>query len=192
MRKDTTGGGHDEERSHLVAGGLLAATPAAAQPPLDPAALELARVLMSRDPTLYDDADTSRIQSRIENLLLAEPGACNAFVAACRGAATEAARQYAEAFRREDRLRRERITAWLLSDTLRPAEMARFAQYPAQRGRRPAVHRASPCSARTTTGCNAAGAKLERMLERTAPGAWPTHARNSAVAARNIPRAAPR
>ena len=74
-------------RGHLAAllfMGLLTAPAAAlAQPPLDPAALELARVLMARDPSLYDDADTSRIQSRIENLLLAEQGACNAFVPAC-------------------------------------------------------------------------------------------------------------
>ena len=63
----------------LLLAGFLAA-PAAAQPPLDPAALELARVLMQRDQSLYDDADTARLQARIENLLLAEPGACNAFV----------------------------------------------------------------------------------------------------------------
>ena len=112
----------------LLLAGFLAA-PAAAQPPLDPAALELARVLMQRDQSLYDDADTARLQARIENQLLAEPGACNAFVPACRGAATEAARQFAPAFRQEERARRERITAYLLADQLQPAEMARFAQF---------------------------------------------------------------
>ena len=59
----------------LLIGLAAMPAPAAAQPPLDPAALDLARVLMQRDPTLYDDADTSRMHARIENLLLAEQGA---------------------------------------------------------------------------------------------------------------------
>lgn len=175
----------------LLLGGILAATPAGAQPPLDPAALELARVLMSRDPTLYDDADTSRLQSRIENLLLAEPGACNAFVPACRAAATEAARQFAPAFRQQDRQRRERITAYLLSDTLQPAEMARFAQYlRSEEGGR--LFSAIAMLRQDDDRVQRRRRELERMLERTAPGAMADARAEFRRRSRNIPRAAPR
>jgi len=175
----------------LLTGMLAAPLPAAAQPPLDPAALELARVLMSRDPTLYDDADTSRIQSRIENLLLAEPGACNAFVPACRAAATEAARQYAPSFRQDERLRRERITAYLLSDLLRPAEMARFAQYlRSEEGGR--LFAAIAMLRTDDERVQRRRRELERMLERSAPGAMAEARAEFRRRSRNIPRAAPR
>jgi hypothetical protein len=177
----------------LLLTGIFAAAPvpAAAQPPLDPAALELARVLMARDPSLYDDADTSRIQSRIENLLLAEPGACNAFVPACRAAATEAARQYAPAFRQEDRARRERITAYLLSDTLRPDEMRRFAQYlGSEEGGR--LFTVIAMLRQDDDRVQRRRRELERMLERTTPGAMADARADFRRRSRNIPRAAPR
>ena len=174
----------------LLLAGLLAA-PAAAQPPLDPAALELARVLMQRDQSLYDDADTARLQARIENLLLAEPGACNAFVPACRGAATEAARQFAPAFRQEERARRERITAYLLADQLQPAEMARFAQYlSGEEGGR--LLAAVAMLRQDDERVQRRRRELERMLERTMPGAMADARADFRRRSRNIPRAAPR
>ncbi len=174
----------------LLLAGLLTA-PAAAQPPLDPAALELARVLMQRDQSLYDDADTSRLQSRIENVLLAEPGACNAFVPACRGAATEAARQFAPAFRQEERARRERITAYLLADQLQPAEMARFAQY--LRGEEGGRLLAAVAMLRQDDDrVQRRRRELERMLERTMPGAMADARADFRRRSRNVPRAAPR
>lgn len=167
------------------------AAPAAAQPPLDPAALDLARVLMARDQTLYDDADTSRLQSRIENLLLAEPGACNAFVPACRAAATAAAQQYAPAFREQERSRRERITAYLLSDMLRPEEMARFAQF--LRGEEGGRLLAAVAMLRQDDDrVQRRRRELERMLERTMPGAFADARADFRRRSRNIPRAAPR
>ncbi len=181
-------------RGHLAAlllGLLAAPIPAAAQPPLDPAALDLARVLMGRDQTLYDDADGSRIQSRIENLLLAEPGACNAFVPACRAAATAAAQQYAPAFRQEERTRRERITAYLLSDMLRPEEMARFARYlQSEEGGR--LFAAIAMLRTDDDRVQRRRRELERMLERTMPGAFADARSEFRRRSRNIPRAAPR
>ena len=180
-------------RRHIAAlllAGTLAA-PAAAQPPLDPAALDLARVLMQRDQTLYDDAHTARIQSRIENLLLAEPGACNAFVPACRGAATEAARQFAPAFRQEERARRERITAYLLADMLRPEEMRHFARFlGGEEGSRllAAIATLRQDDERTQRRRR----ELERMLERIMPGAMADARADFRRRSRNIPRAAPR
>ena len=175
----------------LFAGTLAIALPAEAQPPLDPAALDLARVLMQRDPTLYDDADSSRIQSRIENLLLAEQGACNAFVPACRAAATAAAEQYAPAFRQEERLRRERITAYLLSDMLRPAEMTRFAQYiRSEEGSR--LLAAVAMLRQDDDRVQRRRREIERMLERTMPGAMADARAEFRRRSRNIPRAAPR
>jgi hypothetical protein len=182
-------------RGHLAAllfmGVLAAPATALAQPPLDPAALELARVLMMRDPSLYDDADTSRIQSRIENLLLAEPGACNAFVPACRSAATAAAARYAPAFRQSERERRERITAWLLSDTLRPEEMTRFAQYlRSDEGGR--LFTTIAMLRQDDDRVQRRRRELERMLERTMPGAMAEARTEFRRLSRNIPRAAPR
>jgi len=180
-------------RGHLAALLVMGALagPVAAQPPLDPAALELARVLMARDQTLYDDADQSRIQSRIENLLLAEQGACNAFVPACRAAATEAARQFAPAFRQSERERRERITAYLLSDMLQPAEMARFAQY--LRGEEGARLLAAVAMLRQDDDrVQRRRRELERMLERATPGALAEARADFRRRSRNIPRAAPR
>lgn len=175
----------------MLLAGLLGAAPAAAQPPLDPAALELARVLMTRDQTLYDDADSSRIQARIENLLLAEEGACNAFVAACRAAATAAAQRFAPAFRQSERERRERITAYLLADMLRPPEMARFAQF--LRGEEGARLLAAIAMLRQDDDrVRRRRRELERMLERSMPGAMAEARAEFRRLSRNIPRAAPR
>ena len=127
-------------RTYLAAFLLFGAmaSPAAAQPPLDPAALDLARVLMSQDPALYGDADLGSVRGRVEQMLLGEPGACNPTLSDCRMAAAAAVEHFAPAFLQEERARQERINLagktvagadWLLADALRPEEMARFAQY---------------------------------------------------------------
>ncbi|HTU12538.1 MAG TPA: hypothetical protein VMG08_16730 [Allosphingosinicella sp.] len=177
----------------LAATLLLGATavPAAAQPPLDPAALDLARVLMQRDESLYDDADSSRIQSRIENLLLAEPGACNAFVPACRAAATGAAQLHAPSFRQAERARREQVTAYLLADRLQPAEMARFATY--LRGEEGGRLLAALASLRQDDAqVQRRRREIERMLERSTPGALAEARAEFRRRSRNLPAAPPR
>lgn len=118
-------------KTYLAAFLLLGMTAAraAAQPPLDPAALDLARVLMAQDASLYIDTDLGSVRGRIERLLLDEPGACNPQLSDCRMAAASAVQRFAPAFQQEERARQERITAYLLADTLRPEEMAHFARY---------------------------------------------------------------
>ena len=115
----------------LIAGALILPA-ASAQPPSaapDPAALDLARLLMSRDQSLYDDADLGRFRSRLTNALLASEGSCNPSTSECQAAAAEIAAQYAPALRRTARERSERLTAWLLADSLRADEMARMVLY---------------------------------------------------------------
>jgi len=118
-------------KGRLAALLLMAAAPlpASAQPPLDPAALDLARVLMTQDDSLDGDADIGSVRNRIENILFSEPGACNPSLPDCRSAAAEAINRFAPAFMQEERERRVRINAWLLADVLQPDEMARFAQF---------------------------------------------------------------
>jgi hypothetical protein len=100
---------------------LLIAAPATAQPaPPDPAALELARLLMARDERLYDDADVGRMELQLQERLLASPGACGAENADCRNAAASVAQEFAPAFRRAERGRRELVTAYLVADRLSP------------------------------------------------------------------------
>lgn len=113
--------------------GLTMILPAAhAQPPAppsNPAALDLARLLMSRDPTLYDDADLGRFRVRLEAALLASEGACNPFISACQAAAAAVAGEYAPALRQTQRERSERLTADELAGTLRPEEMTHIAAW---------------------------------------------------------------
>lgn len=174
----------------LIAGLALLPAAAPAQPPLDPAALELARVLLSRDETLYGDADLTRFQARIENLLLAQEGACNAFQPACRAAATLVAREHAPAYRLAERARTERITAYLLADTLRPEEMVRIAQYlRGDEGRRLldalALLREPDRTERRRR-------ELERSLARASPDALGSARASFRQRTRNLARPAPR
>jgi hypothetical protein len=164
--------------------------PAAAQPPLDPAALELARVLMAQDASLYRDTDLGSVRGRIEQLLLGEPGACNPTLADCRMAAASAVQQFAPAFQQEERARQERINAWLLADNLRPEEMAHFAQY-----------LRSPEGARLTLALgllrdnDRTGRRrreLERMMERNVPVAIAQARAEFRRLSRNLAPAPPR
>jgi hypothetical protein len=122
-------------KAFWLAAAIAASAPAAAaaQPPAptapDAAALDLARLLMSRDPGLYDDADLGRFRTRIETALLGSEGTCNQRVTECQAAAAEIAAQYAPALRRAARERSERLTAAALAAALRPEEMVHVAAW---------------------------------------------------------------
>jgi hypothetical protein len=104
---------------------------ASAQPPSaapDPA-LDLARLLMSRDESLYDDADLGRFRVRIANALLGTEGTCSPANTDCQAAAAEVAAQFAPALRLSQRERSERLTATMLAGRLRPEEMIHIAAW---------------------------------------------------------------
>lgn len=102
---------------------------AAAQPPaLDPAALELARFLMARDPAMYHDADIGRFQLRLQQALLAQ-NICDPTNSECQSQATLVAREFAPAYRSAERLRSEQAAAYQLAEALRPEELRRILQY---------------------------------------------------------------
>ena len=109
---------------------VLPAAPARAQAAApDPAALDLARLLMSRDPSLYDDADLGRLRNRIQTDLLGADAPCNVRASECQGAAAEIAARYAPALRQHLHLRSEQLTAAALQRAIRPEEMARVAAW---------------------------------------------------------------
>lgn len=174
----------------MAAAALPLAPLAAQQGAPDPAALELARLLMSRDETLYADSDTSRIQARIENQLLAMDGACNPFQSACRGAATQVAQQFAPAYRQSERARLEQITAFLIADNLRPEEMARLAQY--LRTDEGSRLLATLALLRDPERTERRRRELERSIERTTPDAIVAARARFRQLTRNLPREAPR
>jgi len=107
---------------------VLIVPAASAQPPAaapDPAALELARLLMQRDETLFDDADISRFRIRIEAALLSSEGSCTPSLIDCQAEARNVAEQFAPALRQNHRERTERMIAATLAERLQPAEMTR-------------------------------------------------------------------
>lgn len=172
---------------------LLLATaplPALAQPPLDPAALDLARVLMTQDDSLDGDADIGSVRGRIENMLLREPGACNPSLSDCRLAAASAVDRFAAAFMQEERERRVRINAYLLADQLRPEEMVRFAQFL----RSPEGSRlvAALSLLRDNDRTARRRRELERSMERAPPAALAGARAEFRRLSRNIPAAPPR
>ena len=116
----------------LIAGALVVPT-AMAQPPsaaaADPAALDLARLMMSRDPSLYDDADLGRFRSRLQTALLGSEGACAPSNSECQLLAGQIAAQYAPALRQAQRDRSERLTAATLARTMSVEEMIHVAAW---------------------------------------------------------------
>ena len=166
------------------------ATPAVAQPPLDPAALDLARVLMEGDNSLYRDADLGSVRGRIEQILLGEPGACNPTLSDCRMAAASAVEHFAPAFLQEERARQERINAYLLADALRPEEMAHFAQYL----RSPEGNRLVMALGllRDDDRTGRRRRELERMMARNVPASIAQARAEFRRLSRNIPAAPPR
>jgi hypothetical protein len=169
--------------------GALAA-PAAAQPPLDPAALDLARVLMAQDASLYGNADLGSVRGRIEQILLGEPGACNPQLSDCRMAAASAVDRHAAAFLQEERARQERINAYLLADALRPDEMARFAQYLRSTEGQRLVMALGLLRDNDRTGRRRR--ELEREMARTVPAALAQARAEFRRLSRNIPAPPPR
>jgi hypothetical protein len=114
----------------LIAGALIlpaasAQAPAAAPDP----ALDLARLLMSRDPTLYDDADLGRFRVRLANALLGSEGSCSPANTDCQGLAGAVAAQFAPALRQTQRDRSERLTAATLARRMSPGEMTHAAAW---------------------------------------------------------------
>lgn len=93
-------------------------------PPPEPA-IDLARLLMQRDETLYDDADGTRLITQLREALLATPGGCNPFLADCRAAAETIARRYAADFRAAERARAETIMGRWIAARMSGAEAAR-------------------------------------------------------------------
>jgi len=181
-------------RGRLAALLLIAAAAApvraAAQPPLDPAALDLARVLMSQDRSLDADADLPSVRGRIENILLREPGACNPSLSDCRLAAASAVERFAPAFQQEERARQVRINAYLLADSLRPEEMARFAAFLRSEEGTRLVMALGLLRDNDRTGRRRR--ELERMMERTTPAALAQARAEFRRQSRNIPAAPPR
>jgi hypothetical protein len=114
----------------LIAGALVLPAASAQTPPAvsDPA-LDLARLLMSRDPTLYDDADLGRFRVRLANALLGSEGSCSPANTDCQGLAGEVAAQFAPALRQTQRDRSERLTAATLARRMNPEEMTHAAAW---------------------------------------------------------------
>ena len=110
---------------------------AAAQPAPDAAALDLARLIMARDPSLYDDADPVRMQQRVERIILETSNACDPFNAECQAAAIPIARQYGGAYRQAEHERAERVTALMLAEFAAAGRHGPRRRLPAQRGREP-------------------------------------------------------
>ena len=173
----------------FIAAALMPWSAASAQAPAapDPAALDLARVLMARDPSLYDDADIVRFQARIERALTGANDGCDPFHSECRAAAADVAREFAPAYRAAERARTERITAFLLADMLRPDEMARIAQYlrSAEGGR----FLNAWALLRDRDRSRQRRRELERQLDRTVPDALAAARARFRQRTRNLPRA---
>jgi len=175
----------------LMAGAL--ALPAAAQTPAtatDPAALDLARLLMSRDQSLYDDNDLGRFRSRIEAALLGSEGACAPTNGDCQDAASAVALQYAPALRQVYRERAERLTAATLAASLRPEELAHVATWlRSEEGRHfleawAALHDPEGVERRRRT--------LQRDLVQTTPAIFNPARALFRQRTRNLPQPAPR
>jgi hypothetical protein len=168
----------------------LPLTAAAAQPAPDPAAVELARILMTRDESLYGDGDQGRARQQIQEALLASPGACNPYLDECQAAASAVAREFAPAYRQSERARAERITAYLLADALSPGEMARIARYLSgeEGGKLLAVLTLLRQPERTERRRR----ELDRLVPRTGLGSLDAALARFRHVTRNTPRAAPR
>lgn len=175
----------------LVGAAILPVGPAPAQPASpDPAALELARLLMTRDETLYDDAGTSRLLARLENRLLESPGACSPSSADCRDAAHAVAQEFAPAYRQSQRARTELITAYLIADRLQPEQARRTVQY--LRGEEGGRLLDMLAALRRPEATERRRRELDRIVARTAPDAFPAAHARFLQRTRYLPRPAPR
>jgi hypothetical protein len=173
-----------------IAAIALPLTAAPAQPAPDPAAIELARILMTRDESLYADTDDGGARGQLQEALLAAPGGCNPRLNECQTAAADVAREFAPAFSRNERARAERITAYLLADTLRPEEMARMAQY--LRGPDGGKLLDAVALLRRPDRTARRRRELDRLVPRAGLGSVDAALARFRQVTRNIPRAAPR
>lgn len=176
----------------FIAAAILPLAPALAQPASpDPAALELARLLMARDETLYDDdAGLSRMLVRLENRLLESPGACSTTSSDCREAAHAVAQAFAPAFRQSQRTRAELITAYLIADRLQPEQARRTLQY--LRGEEGGRLLDMLAALRQPEATERRRRELDRIVVRAAPDAFPAAHARFLQRTRYMPRPAPR
>jgi hypothetical protein len=177
----------------LAVAGLALPLTAMAQPAPPapgPAALELARILMTRDESLYGDGDQGRARQQIQEALLASPDACNPYLDECQAAAAAVAREFAPNFRQSERVRAERITAYLLADTLGPEEMARIAQY--LRGADGDKLLGALALLRQGDRTQRRRRELDRLVPRTGLGSLDAARARFRHLTRNTPRPAPR
>lgn len=174
-----------------LAAAALALTPAFAQspPPLDPAALDLARLLLERDETIRGEEDLGETRVRIAEELLAS-NTCDPGVADCRNLAHEVARRFAEGYRETERTRHLRITAYLIADRLDPVQMAHAAEY--LRSGEGAALLETLAMLREPDRTERRRREIERTLERTVPRASTAALAQFRQRARNIPAARPR
>lgn len=175
----------------LIAAAALPCGGAFAQAaPPDPAALDLARLMMSRDDTLYGEIDTGDLENDIANRLLTPGDICDNRQTECQTAAHMAARQFAPTFRQSERARREQLTAYLIADTLHPDELARVSQYlrSGEGGRLLDML----AMLRDPDRTRARRRELERQLERTMPDVLGAARARFRRLARNLPQPAPR
>ncbi|HEV7658718.1 MAG TPA: hypothetical protein VGO55_02620 [Allosphingosinicella sp.] len=168
----------------------LPLTAGLAQQAPDPAALDLARILMTRDESLYGDADQGHARQQIQEALLAAPGGCNPYLEECQAAAVAVAREFAPNFRQGERARAERITAYLLADSLRPEEMARIAQY--LRGPDGDKLLGALALLRQSERTERRRRELDRLVPRTGLGSLDAALARFRLVTRNTPRAPPR
>lgn len=174
-----------------LAAAALALTPALAQapPPLDPAALDLARLLLERDETIRGEEDLGSIRVRIAEQLLAS-STCDPRVPDCSNLANAVAREFAEDYRESERARHLRITAYLIADRLSPEQMAHVAQY--LRSGEGVALLETLAMLREPERSQRRRREIERTLERTVPRASAAALAQFRQRARNVPAARPR
>jgi len=177
----------------LLIATLMIVPPASAQLPAaapDPAALELARLLMQRDETLFDDADMSRFRIRIEAALLSSEGTCTPSLVDCQAEARGVADQFAPALRQIHRESTERMIADALAARLGPEEMTRISAW--LRSDEGGHFLAAWAALRDPDAIQQRRRALQGDLARSVPAIFnPAHAL-FLQRSRNLPHAAPR
>ena len=131
-----------------------------------------------------------RARQQIRRRCSPPPGACNPYLNECQAAAAAVAREFAPSFRQGERARAERITAYLLADTLRPEEMARIAQY--LRGEEGGKLLGALALLRQPERTERRRRELDRLVPRGGLGSLDAALARFRHLTRNIPRAAPR
>jgi len=119
----------------LCAASLLPWTAAGAQPlppDPDPAALEVARLILASTPIVTRPVDVANEERALERTLLhvgLEHRPCDRANPECLAAARSVAREFAPLMNQGGERRRERLLAYQLADRLRPAQLANMAAF---------------------------------------------------------------